>query len=314
MPVPSPALSAHGCDLGQAGVEAAEQIGRCERHGGILTGNICKVIAACHIRGKAALKLRVATCVPARNELVRHGGIAAQWVLGKFPRGVGHMLEEEEIGQLGMPDNAAEFGLKAVCRFESMKAFIKRDCSSRVARTMLRQAGPVDKEYKVGDLVVYRKAEETKWHGPCRVIGFDSKVMWNSIRGHPLPLPPAVPGLRTSRRSLRTWSLATRFQRRQSTSSWPRASSRALWDVSGRRRAHDCRTTQCSRAKHLPDDVVRSRRTRQDHLQRVRSRFGLKESRALATLHRDTWSSSTHLWSWHGCDATLELAPTQSCG
>ena len=48
------------------------------------------------------MKMAAATCVSVKNELVRQGGIAlGQWVLAKFPRGVGHMLEEEELGQLG---------------------------------------------------------------------------------------------------------------------------------------------------------------------------------------------------------------------
>ena len=49
------------------------------------------------------MKMAAATCVSVKNEFVRQGGIApSQWVLGKFPGGVGHMLEEEELGQLGV--------------------------------------------------------------------------------------------------------------------------------------------------------------------------------------------------------------------
>ena len=68
--------------------------------------------------------------------------------LGKFPRGVGHMLEEEELGQLGVlehqTDSATEFGLRAKWRLESMKAFVRQDCSARLARARLRQSGPID--------------------------------------------------------------------------------------------------------------------------------------------------------------------------
>ena len=46
------------------------------------------------------MKMAAATCVSAKNELVRQGGIApSQYVLDKFLRGVGHMPEEEELGQ-----------------------------------------------------------------------------------------------------------------------------------------------------------------------------------------------------------------------
>ena len=164
-------LSAHGVYLTTAGVEAAEQIGRCERHGGMIKQNLSLVVTACGIKGKAAMKMAAATCVSAKNELVRHGGIApSQWVLGKFPRGVGHMLEEEELGQLGVlehqTDSATELGMRAKWRLESMKAFVQQDCSARLARARLRQSGPRNMEFKAGDLIMCRKAEGPRWHGP----------------------------------------------------------------------------------------------------------------------------------------------------
>ena len=40
-----------------------------------------------------------------------------QWVLGRLPRGVGHVLDEEELGQLGvlagMQDPSSAFGRRA---------------------------------------------------------------------------------------------------------------------------------------------------------------------------------------------------------
>ena len=142
-------LSAHGVYLRTAGVEAAEQIGRCERHGGIIKQNLSLVVTACGIQCKAAMKMAAATCVSAKNELIHQGGIApSQWVLGKFPRGVGHMLEEEELGQLGVlvhqTDCATEFGLRAKWRLESMKASVRQDCSAHLARARLRQSGPIE--------------------------------------------------------------------------------------------------------------------------------------------------------------------------
>ena len=122
---------------------------------------------------------------------VRQGGIApSQWVLGKFPRGVGHMLEEEELGQLGVlehqTDSATEFGMRAKWRLESMKAFVRQDCSARLARARLRQSGPIDMEFKAGDLIMYRKAEGPRWHGPGRIIGFDHEVLWTLHQGTPV--------------------------------------------------------------------------------------------------------------------------------
>ena len=49
------------------------------------------------------MKMAASIAIEVNNQMMRKGGIApAQWVLGKFPRGVGHLLEEEEWGQLGI--------------------------------------------------------------------------------------------------------------------------------------------------------------------------------------------------------------------
>ena len=60
-------LSAHVVYLRTAGVEAAEQMDRCERHGGIIKQNLSLVVTACGIKGKAAMKMAAATCVSAKN-------------------------------------------------------------------------------------------------------------------------------------------------------------------------------------------------------------------------------------------------------
>ena len=73
------------------------------------------------------------------------------------------MLEEEELGQLGVlddqTDSATEFGLRAKWRLESMKAFVRQESSARLARSRLRKPGPIDMERKAGDLIMSRKAE-----------------------------------------------------------------------------------------------------------------------------------------------------------
>ena len=95
--------------------------------------NMKHVIKANQVTGKRAMKICASVCQETKNESVRVGGIApAQWVLGRFPRGVGHMLEEEELGQLGVleelhgADASTEFALKAKYRLESQKAFVKQ--------------------------------------------------------------------------------------------------------------------------------------------------------------------------------------------
>ena len=234
-------LSAHGVYLRTAGVEAAEQIGRCERHGGIIKHNLSLVVTACGIQGKAAMKMAAATCVSAKNELVRQGGIApCQWVLGKFPRGVGHMLEEEELGQLGVlehqTDSATEFGLRAKWRLESMKAFVRQDCSARLARARLRQAGPINMEFKAGDLIMYRKAEGSRWHGPGRIIGFDHKVLWTLHQGTPVAVATGRARPANVSEILAHMVLGDRVSERTIEQFRAAGQQQGFVDVSGRRR------------------------------------------------------------------------------
>ena len=74
------------------------------------------------------------------------------------------MLEEEELGPLGVldrrTDSPTEFGLRARLRVESMTAFVRQDCSARLARA--RQSGPIGVDFKAGDFIVCRQAEERR--------------------------------------------------------------------------------------------------------------------------------------------------------
>ena len=80
-------LAANAIYLRPVGVEAAEMIGRGERHGGILKHNVIQVIRINSVVGKAAVKRVLAASTSMKNEMVRTGGIApSQWVLGKIPR------------------------------------------------------------------------------------------------------------------------------------------------------------------------------------------------------------------------------------
>ena len=78
-------LSAHGVYLRTAGVEAAEQIGRCERHGGIIKQNLSLVVTACGIKGKAAMKIAAAICVSEKmSSFVKEASRLASGSLASF--------------------------------------------------------------------------------------------------------------------------------------------------------------------------------------------------------------------------------------
>ena len=51
--------------------QPAEQIGSCERHGGILHKNLSMVVPACRFTGKAAMKMAAATCVLAKTDFFK---------------------------------------------------------------------------------------------------------------------------------------------------------------------------------------------------------------------------------------------------
>ena len=72
------------------------------------------------------MKAAAVESITAKNEVLRKGGFSpSQWVLGKFPRGVGHLLDEEELGQLGVlesqSDPAGEFGIRAEYRLTAVR-------------------------------------------------------------------------------------------------------------------------------------------------------------------------------------------------
>ena len=122
------------------GLESPEQLGRGERHGGILKTNMQKVIKEHNVVGKFLMKLVSSESTSEKNEFLNRGGFSpSQWVLGRKPRGLGHMLDDDEIGHLGVLESQheggeTEFTLRSKFRLSARKAYVKQDCSSRAAR------------------------------------------------------------------------------------------------------------------------------------------------------------------------------------
>ena len=80
------------------------------------------------------MRMTRATCVPAKNEFIRPAGrlrVNGSSVSSRKKRG--HTLEEEETGQLDVrqTDSATEFGPRAKCRSESVKALRVLICDNR---------------------------------------------------------------------------------------------------------------------------------------------------------------------------------------
>ena len=117
------------------------------------------VIKEHHVIGKKQMKQAAAICQETKNDTSRRGGfVASQWVIGKYPRRPGSLLEEDEWGQLGVleaqQDPATAFGMRAKMRFTAQKAMVRVDCSRRYAASMLRNARSINREYQVGNMIM----------------------------------------------------------------------------------------------------------------------------------------------------------------
>ena len=124
------------------------------------------------------------------NDNMRKGGFSpSQWVLGKYPRRPGASnFDEDEFADLGIVsdrfDPASAFQLKTKIRLPCKRDFAAEDCSTRVAKSMLRKAAPMTLDYAVGDLISFKRKQgagttEELWSPATRIIGFDGdKSIW----------------------------------------------------------------------------------------------------------------------------------------
>ena len=171
-------MSSHGVQVHHAPLETPEAIGRVERHGGVIKGMARKVISQTQAVALASVQSVLDGCCTTKNSLLRHGGYSpAQWVLGKAPKGVPSLMDEEGHADLGAIQDAIDpesrFALQHQARAEAKKAFVHMDTSKRVQRALLRNAKPIPHEYTVGDIVTFRrdKGGRTVWSPASRVIG-----------------------------------------------------------------------------------------------------------------------------------------------
>ena len=192
-------MSDHGVQIRTAGLESPEHIGRGERHGGIVKRTWRRVCRQLLCVGKEQAKTAMASIVSEKNDYIRHGGFSpSQWVIGKRPRGIAELLDEDEFANLGSIqsslDGATAFGRIAEIRHRARKALVHQDCSHRVKSSLLRKSAPLPGKYSAGDLVCYRinrvqgqaGRAEPQWSSVCKIIGFDNKTLWVVHEGVPV--------------------------------------------------------------------------------------------------------------------------------
>ena len=57
---------------------------------------------------------------------------------------------------------------------------VQIDCGRRFKQSQIKRAEPLKGNYSIGDLVMYRKDQDTdvpgdEWCGPARIVGFDDR-------------------------------------------------------------------------------------------------------------------------------------------
>ena len=175
-------MGAHGVQVTHAPLETPEATGRVERHGGVLKAMVRKTAAQVQAHGWQQMQQVLDEACLVKNSLLRQGGYSpAQWVLGRAPRELPSILSEDGHADLGAIQDSIDpesaFALQHQCRAEAKKAFVQLDTSKRVQKALLRSAKPIPGEYRVGDVVTFRrtKAGKTTWSPASRIIGFEGR-------------------------------------------------------------------------------------------------------------------------------------------
>ena len=205
-------MSAAGVDCSNVGLEAAYQLGKVERHGGIWKKVAAKVIDAKKVRGEKDMHRLVSEVNAVVNEMSRTGGFSpAQWVTGRQPRyAAGERGDNEQAHQLNAMEERLDpttvFAQRMEYRHEAKKAFVHEDSSKKVAAAMLRKATPLVGDYRVGDLISFQREQGSdgiprkRWSPASRIIGFEGdKVCW--VLCHSVPFCLATDRIRPANES-----------------------------------------------------------------------------------------------------------------
>ena len=178
-----------GVEVRSAATQAPFQIGRTERHGGILKHMIAKVVMATQATGQSEMQLVLMQCLETKNRQANIGGFSpSQWVLGRNPRAGGWTDEDEETVVVHDEDPQSTFNRRNVMREAARIAWVEEDSRRRVQKALLRKGGGEAQQFRQGDLVAFmrRKQGAVKWYGPGRVLTQEGKNVWIMHGGVPI--------------------------------------------------------------------------------------------------------------------------------
>ena len=171
--------------------EAHWQMGKCERHGGILQAMLNKYQVEHPIVCDQDFDIALSQITSAKNSLSRHRGYSPEiLVLGKsrhIPACVSNDPEEpaDWVDATGTDPEMQWFRDNLSKRETARRAFITADRDQRLRRAYLRRSRPSRDFHQPGDLVMYWRNGKGnlhgQWHGPGQVIiQENSQVIWIS--------------------------------------------------------------------------------------------------------------------------------------
>ncbi|CAE7224139.1 RE2, partial [Symbiodinium sp. CCMP2456] len=189
-------MTAHGVLLRYIGVESPYQLGRGERHGGILKEVIKALVTSRQLRGRQNMEFAVTESVGIKNHRVNHNGFSpSQWVLGRNPPDLESLTTLVPEAKLGIHqeilDGETSFAQQMMIRGAAKEAFSQVDSSQRIRAAMLRKSTPGRGPFHMGDLVCFHRRQGGKagwkWFGPARVIGQEGRgTLWICHGGIPM--------------------------------------------------------------------------------------------------------------------------------
>ena len=182
-------LEKMGATFREVATEAPFQLGRTERHGGLLKNMMNRVVHATQSTGPSELQMVLVQCLDTKNQHGNMGGFSpAQWVLGRNPTH-GVWSQDDEIQSVVQDeDPQSTFNRRAAIREAARSAWAQEDSYKRVRRALLRQGGAEGQVFRQGDLVSFmrRKGGSPKWYGPARVLTQEGKNVWIMHGGVPI--------------------------------------------------------------------------------------------------------------------------------
>ena len=188
-------LEKAGVKFRTAGTESPWEIGRVERHGGILKHTLRKIVLAEQVTGTEEMRLALVEALNTKNRLGNLGGFSPQqWVLGHHPKMEGWPDEEITESYVHDEDPMSAFNRRAAFRETARISWMQEDSQRRIRKGILRQGGSEHGIYRTGDMVSFmrKRRGKAKWYGPARVLVQEGRNVWLLHGGVPIVISEAM--------------------------------------------------------------------------------------------------------------------------